>query len=172
MRREGLVLLLLVPAACGAERWSFDTAASADADDAALVDADDATSFASDGPFFVDDSAAPEAQAGLEGGPAAEAAPPCTGAGDCPFEQPVCTRETGVCSRCTDDDDCAGAPGGPACDAPSGACVPCVSSQDCDQRSGLGHCYVARHTCVACLDESDCPRQSYCELASHSCTSF
>ena len=173
MRRAGLVLLALVLAgvACGAERWSYDTSAASDdaSDDTGALDADEG-SFASDGPFFVDDAAPAEAEASLESGPGADVGPPCTRASDCPFGQPVCTLDSGVCSPCTGPADCAEAPGGPACDLPSGACVPCVSNQDCDGRSGLTHCYVARHSCVACLSQSDCPRESYCELVSHSCS--
>jgi len=173
LRRAALVFLVLVPtgAACGAERWSFDVSAASDdaGDDAGALDADDAASFASDGPFFVDDPLPVEPEASLESGPEAEAEPPCTRPSDCPFGQPVCTLATGVCSPCTTAADCNGAPGGPACDVPSGACVPCVSSQDCNEHSGLTHCYVAKHACVACLAQSDCPRESYCEYLSHSC---
>ena len=164
-----MVVLLCSLAACGTERWAFDVGEVSDdaAVDTGPVEA--SASFVSDSPFFVDDSAV-EAEAGFDGSSQPEAAPPCMSTSDCPFDQPVCTPQTGLCSPCTGVNDCASAQGGPACDLSSGACVPCVSNQDCSGRAGLTHCYVAKHACVACLVQSDCPRESYCELASHSCS--
>jgi hypothetical protein len=162
----GLAVWTMVASACGAERWSFDhPTADASAEAQPETEGGDEAEAA-----LVDDGHEMEAAPTPEAGPDAEAGLDCQFDTDCPFAAPVCDPSMHQCRPCASDRDCNGAPGGPACDQMTGVCVPCISNADCQERPGLTHCYSPTHTCVACLGASDCPRESFCELSSHTCT--
>ncbi len=170
-RAFGVGLAAFVVGACGAQDWSFDPLrdASTSPEGETGVDAPADAADAPLGDGADDEPAEAEAGRAIEAGISLEASPPCGSDDDCPFLTPVC-QSSGQCTACIQDTDCAAAAGGPACDTSTGACVPCTSSADCASHAGVTHCDTTTHTCVACLESSDCPRESSCDLASHTCT--
>jgi hypothetical protein len=171
----GIGVAALFAGACGAQTWSFDRiledTPSIDGDAAADAPADSPadTSAPAAGDDTDAEHRAKEAGPAPEAGPSLEASSACKSDDDCSFLAPVC-QPSGDCAPCSQDLDCAGAAGGPACDTATGACVPCTSSLNCAGQAGVTHCDTTAHTCVACLASTDCPRESICELASHTCT--
>jgi hypothetical protein len=171
-RGMGLVVVIGMTGACGAESWSFDHhAGTGDADgpafDAQADDADALPAPAQDA--ALDGNSLRETGLAPESGPVVEAAPGCSADQPCPSSAPLCSP-SGVCTRCAADADCPGDAGAPVCDVSTGACVECTSNSGCATSGALPNCNTTTNRCVQCLTNPDCGFESVCQLATHTCT--
>ena len=77
----------------------------------------------------------------------------CTGPGQCPASEPVCSTGPNTCGPCTSDAQC---PSGlPAC-LPNGTCGICdaQNSTACDDPTPI--CDTSSNTCVGCVNDGEC----------------
>ncbi len=68
---------------------------------------------------------------------------------------PICSG--GQCVTCTTDTHCVGNPAGPVCDTANNQCVTCMWDAHCNGNPAGPVCDTSTNNCVGCLDSSHCP---------------